>query len=91
MSVFVKDALERAIKTFVQVLLTFFIGDVTVLSVDWGTAAALAGTAALVSIGTSVMSYKSIRSNTTASLVPEVVAEPVASAPAKSTGGYPGA
>lgn len=87
MSVFVRDSLERAIKTFVQVVLTFFIGDVTVLSVDWGTALAVSGTAALVSIGTSVLSYKSNNSGT-ASLVPEVVARPAANG--QSVSGYPG-
>lgn len=71
MSVFAKDTLERAIKTFVQVVLTFFISDVTVLSVDWSTALAVSGTAALVSVGTSVLSYNSGH-NGTASLVDEV-------------------
>lgn len=72
MTVFVKDMLERAGKTFVQVMLTFFVGDITVLSVDWSAALGVSFTAALVSLGTSYLSKNAGGSNGTASLVPEI-------------------
>lgn len=49
--------LERALKTFAQALVAVFAaGSVTVLDVDWTQALAVSGTAALISILTSVVS-----------------------------------
>lgn len=49
--------LERALKTFAQALVAVFAaGSVTLLDVDWTQALAVAGTAALVSVLTSVVS-----------------------------------
>lgn len=51
------DATERAVKTGTQSILALLVVDgSTVLSLDWGNAAAVAGTAALVSLGTSLIS-----------------------------------
>ena len=52
------DSVERAVKTFAQSLVALFLGDqaLNVLSVDWTTASAVSGTAALVSVLTSVAS-----------------------------------
>jgi uncharacterized membrane protein YfbV (UPF0208 family) len=71
-STFLKDLIERAVKTGVQVLLGFFLPSVTVFSVDWDKALAVTGTAVLVSVLTSLISFK-LSDNGTASLVPEVV------------------
>lgn len=48
------DAVERAFKTFAQALLACFVGDVTVISINWSQVLAVAGTAALISILTSL-------------------------------------
>jgi hypothetical protein len=49
--------LERAVKTFAQALIAVFAaGAVTVLDADWTQALAVAGTAALVSVLTSIVS-----------------------------------
>ena len=53
---FVADAGERALKTFAQALVALFVAGVTILSVDWVDALAVAGTAALVSVLTSIAS-----------------------------------
>jgi hypothetical protein len=53
---FVADALERAVKTFAQALVGVFVGNVTVANVGWAASLAVAGTAALVSVLTSVAS-----------------------------------
>jgi hypothetical protein len=51
------DAGERAVKTFAQGLLAFLlVSGVTVVTLDWGTAIATAGTAALASVLTSLVS-----------------------------------
>lgn len=51
------DALERAVKTFAQALLaTLTIQGVTLSTVHWGTALDIAGTAAVVSVLTSLIS-----------------------------------
>lgn len=50
------DALERAVKTAAQAALGVFVAGVTIMSVNWTEAAAIAGTAALVSILTSIAS-----------------------------------
>lgn len=70
------DAGERALKTFAQVLLSVFaISGVTVLNADWTEALAVAATATLGSLLTSIVSSK-ISSTDTASLVEEVVYDP---------------
>lgn len=51
---FVLDATERAVKTAAQALVALFVAGVTIMSVDWVDALAVAGTAALVSVLTSV-------------------------------------
>lgn len=71
--VFLLDSLERLVKTFAQVLLTFFIGNQTdILNADWSQALSLAGTAAVVSFLTSVVSSK-VGDSSSASLVVEPV------------------
>lgn len=50
------DLGERAIKTAAQALLAMFVAGVTIMSVDWVDALAIAGTAALVSVLTSIAS-----------------------------------
>jgi hypothetical protein len=49
-------ATERAVKTFAQALVAVFVAGVTVLTVDWTQAIAVAVTAAAVSLLTSVAS-----------------------------------
>lgn len=69
MSQFIKDAIERAVKTAAQVLLTFLGADViNVLTVDWSTAGSIAAGGAVVSLLTSVVSYNA-GTKGTASLV----------------------
>lgn len=53
---FALDAAERAVKTFAQALVAVFVAGVTIMSVPWGDALAVAATAALVSGLTSVSS-----------------------------------
>lgn len=53
---FWQDTAERAVKTFAQALLGVFVAGVTILSVDWVDALAIAATATLVSVLTSVAS-----------------------------------
>lgn len=53
---FVLATAERAIKTFAQALLALFVGGVTILTIDWQQALAVAGTAAVLSILMSVVS-----------------------------------
>lgn len=54
---FVLAVLERALKTFAQALVAVFAaGAVTVLDVDWTQALAVSGTAAVVSVLTSIVS-----------------------------------
>jgi len=53
---FVKDAAERAVKTFAQALLaTITVGE-AITSIDWGQGAAIAATASAVSVLTSIVS-----------------------------------
>jgi hypothetical protein len=47
---------ERAVKTFAQAVLALFIGGATVITIDWQQVIALGGTAAVISILTSVIS-----------------------------------
>ncbi len=48
---------ERAIKTFCQALVALFVAGVTVLTIDWQQGLAVAATAAVVSVLTSIASY----------------------------------
>ena len=76
--VFLKDTFERAVRTFVQALLAAVgAGAVTtaVTDINWGDAALIGLTAAVFSVGTSVLA-SGIGDNGTASVVPEVVAAP---------------
>lgn len=56
MSQFAMDLFERALKTFAQALLACFVGNATLLNINWGQSLGLAGTAALVSVLTSLSS-----------------------------------
>ena len=49
---------ERAVKTFAQALVALFVAGVTVLTIDWQDALAVAATAALVSVLTSIGSSR---------------------------------
>lgn len=53
---FMLASAERAIKTFAQALLALFVGGVTILTIDWQQALAVAGTAAVLSVLMSVVS-----------------------------------
>lgn len=53
---FWRDAIERAVKTAAQTAATLFVGDVTVLNIDWTAGGALVGTATLLSVLTSIAS-----------------------------------
>ncbi|MCK2200469.1 holin [Corynebacterium callunae] len=68
---FFYDLAERAIKTAAQALLAVFVAGVTIMSVDWVDALAITGTAALVSILTSIASA-GVGSRDSASLVTQV-------------------
>ena len=67
---------ERAVKTFAQSLVALFIAGVTILTVDWQQALAVSGTAALVSVLTSIASSR-IGPFDGPSLVDEAIVEPV--------------
>ncbi|MEJ6013300.1 holin [Corynebacterium sp. H127] len=62
------DTSERAIKTFAQALLVVFGAGVTIISVDWMDALAIAATASLVSVLSSIVSVN-VGAPGTASLV----------------------
>lgn len=67
--VFLLDSLERAIKTFAQALLALFVGgSANILTVNYGDAFAVAGTAVIVSLLTSIVSSQ-FGSKQSASLV----------------------
>ncbi len=53
---FAQAAAERALKTFAQTLVALFAAGTTILSIDWTQALAVAGTAALLSVLTSIAS-----------------------------------
>lgn len=67
---------ERAVKTFAQSLVALFIAGVTILTIDWQQALAVSGTAALVSVLTSIASSR-IGPFDGPSLVDEAIVEPV--------------
>jgi hypothetical protein len=66
---------ERAVKTFAQSLVALFIGGSTVITIDWQQALALAGTATLISVLTSIASLP-LGPAGSPSLVPEPSAVP---------------
>jgi hypothetical protein len=72
----IASTLERAIKTFAQALVAVFAAGVTILDIDWGQSLAVAGTAAVLSILTSVASLRLGRFDGP-SLADEAVVEPV--------------
>lgn len=49
---------ERALKTFAQALLACFVAGKTVMTIDWGQSLAVAGTATLLSVLSSVVSTR---------------------------------
>ncbi len=67
---------ERAVKTFAQSLVALFVAGVTVLTIDWQQALAVAATAAVVSVLTSVASVR-LGPFEGPSLVGEAVVEPI--------------
>ena len=69
-------AAERAIKTFAQALVALFVAGVTVLTIAWQQGLAVAGTAALVSLLTSVASLR-VGPFEGPSLAGEAVVEPL--------------
>ena len=77
-TLFLKDALERAIKTFAQVVLALLLvaPQTPLLGFDWPSALGLAGTAVVISFLTSIVSggFKGGTGTTTvspASLAPD--------------------
>ena len=66
---------ERALKTFAQTLVVLFGAGATVLTLDWQQALALSGTAALVSVLTSIVSL-TVGPDGSPSLVPDPNAVP---------------
>ncbi len=67
---------ERAVKTFAQSLVALFVAGVTVLTIDWQQGLAVAATAAVVSVLTSVASVR-LGQFEGPSLAGEAVVEPV--------------
>ena len=67
---------ERAVKTFAQALVAVFAAGVTILDVDWQQTVAIAATAAVVSVLTSVASVR-LGQFEGPSLAGEAVVEPV--------------
>jgi hypothetical protein len=66
---FLKDAAERALKTFAQSLLAALtLSGVDVLHLDWGQTLSVAGTATAISVLTSIVSV-TVGDQGTASLV----------------------
>lgn len=73
---FVTATAERAIKTFAQSLVALFVAGQTILTIDWQQGLAVAATAALLSVLTSIASAR-IGSFDGPSLTSEAVVEPV--------------
>lgn len=67
---------ERAVKTFAQALVALFVAGVTVLTIDWQQGLAVAATAAVVSLLTSIASVR-LGPFEGPSLAGEAVVEPV--------------
>ena len=67
---------ERAVKTFAQSLVALFAAGVTILNIDWQQGLAVAATAAVVSLLTSVASVR-LGQFEGPSLAGEAVVEPV--------------
>ena len=67
---------ERAVKTFAQSLVALFAAGVTILNIDWQQGLAVAATAAVVSVLTSVASVR-LGEFEGPSLAGEAVVEPV--------------
>lgn len=90
---FLLDALERLLKTGAQTLIAAFVGNATVVDLDWGGTLAIVGTAMLLSALTSVLSLKLGESGTasaTAAVVPaEQAAADVQTAQTLATGDLP--
>lgn len=78
--IFWADAAERAVKTAAQAALGVFVAGVTIMSVNWAEAAAIAGTAALVSILTSIAS-SGVRHQESGSLLHQTPATPIEGEP----------
>ena len=71
MKEFIKDTIERSVKTFCQVMLGFIgVDGIALGDINWGKAVSIAGAAALASILTSIASYN-IGNKGTASIVKE--------------------
>lgn len=68
-SLFWKDSVERAAKTFAQALLALFIvaPNTPLLAFDWPSALGLAGTAVVISFLTSIVSGVATRNTETVS------------------------
>lgn len=59
MKAFIKDLLERALKTFAQALIaTISIDGLSFQDINWANSLSIAGLASLVSVLTSIASYK---------------------------------
>lgn len=71
MKTFVLAAAERAVRAFAAALVGAFTANATVATIDWPAALAIAGTAALVSVLTSLLSIP-ITGSTSTSLLPPV-------------------
>lgn len=70
-SVFLKDMGERAVRVFAASLLGAFTASETVATIHWPAVLAVAGTAVLISVLTSLVSIP-ISGSQTASLIPAV-------------------
>ena len=68
-SLFWKDAAERLLKTFAQALLAVFLAApfTPLLAFDWPSALGLAGTAAVISLLTSIVSAAGTKNTSTVS------------------------
>lgn len=83
---FTIDTIERAVKTFAQAMLAYFgAGVLNVLSADWGEALSVGAGAAVLSVLTSLGSFKLGRSGT-ASMTDAVVPESQHAALARGLG-----
>lgn len=71
---FLKDLIERVVKTFGEVMLGFLGADQLLTDVNWNVALQTSGMACLAAILVSLGSFK-LTDNGTASLVKEIVAE----------------